>query len=462
MFFTLMTKDPPIHHVKRKNLTRLSIKNFSGENMKHFYLTIFLILTALIFVPVLRAEDPVYQKQINFQYKVRGGIGNTFAKLKTGQEVRVAYLGGSITCANGYRVMTTEWLSRQWPNAKITEIFAGVSGTGCQLGNYRLEHDVLLFKPDLLFIEFAVNDGGQSARSIWQNLEGIILKTWALNPKTDIVFIYTFCVPFAQSLEKGLLPDSASAMEQLAEYYNIPSINFMDRVFKMYKDKKLIFKSNKPAPENVLVFSKDGTHPGTEGHKLYLKDIQRAFAAMKDLTPADHLEKINKTFCSGTVVDGKMIPITETMLKGNWKKMSDKDRFAGFRDRLDEIWISEQPGDTLSFKFKGSEFGLYDVVGPNAGELLVTLDGKTDPKPLPRYDSYCINYYSTRITSRIIASDLDSEKIHTVKLEIAPGKPIRKHLADKSMVDPAELDKPKYQGNIIRIGKILIRGELVQ
>lgn len=35
--------------------------------------------------------------------RVRDGLPNVFAKLKGGQEVRIAYLGGSITAANGWR-----------------------------------------------------------------------------------------------------------------------------------------------------------------------------------------------------------------------------------------------------------------------------------------------------------------------------------------------------------------------
>ena len=429
--------------------------------MKRISLAIIGIMLFMVMTQDLFATDPVYKRQANFQYNVRGGIGNTLAKLQAGQEVRVAYLGGSITCAQGYRVMTTEWLGKQWPKAKITEIFAGVSGTGSRLGNYRLEHDVLRFKPDLLFVEFAVNDGGQN-KTVWPNMEAIVLKTWALNPRTDIIFIYTFCVPFAKYIEKGFLPDSAGAMEQLAQHYNIPSINFMDRVVKMQKEGKLIFQSNEPAPENVLVFSKDGTHPGTEGHRLYLTDIQRAFEAMKDLPPVDHLKNATKSFVDQVIVDGKMVSFEESMFKGNWKRMGKKDQFASFLNRLDEIWITDQPGASVSFKFKGSEFGLYDVVGPNAGELLVTIDGVTNSRPLPRYDAYCINYYSTRITTSFIASDLDPEKIHSVTLTVASGEPDRRSLVNKSMVDPAELDKPKYKGNVIRLGKILLRGELVK
>jgi hypothetical protein len=44
--------------------------------------------------------------------QTRGGLPNFAAKLKAGGEVRVAYLGGSITESNGWRVLTTAWLQK--------------------------------------------------------------------------------------------------------------------------------------------------------------------------------------------------------------------------------------------------------------------------------------------------------------------------------------------------------------
>ena len=102
--------------------------------------------------------------------QARDGLPNTFAKLEAGEEVRVAYLGGSITAAPGWRPMTTEWLRESYPRAQIVEIDAAIGGTGSPLGVFRLGqmswHD-----PDLLFVEFAVNDSGQDPLVIWRAME---------------------------------------------------------------------------------------------------------------------------------------------------------------------------------------------------------------------------------------------------------------------------------------------------
>ena len=49
--------------------------------------------------------------------RLREGIGHVMAKIRAGQKVTVAYLGGSITAANGWRPKTTAWLRKTFPGA---------------------------------------------------------------------------------------------------------------------------------------------------------------------------------------------------------------------------------------------------------------------------------------------------------------------------------------------------------
>jgi hypothetical protein len=42
-------------------------------------------------------------------------LGRVFTKLKAGQPVTIAYFGGSITAALGYRVQVTNWFRDHFP-----------------------------------------------------------------------------------------------------------------------------------------------------------------------------------------------------------------------------------------------------------------------------------------------------------------------------------------------------------
>lgn len=77
----------------------------------------------------------------------RDGLPNVLHKLSAGKDVRIAYLGGSITAQPGWRVKTTAWFQKQFPDSRVDEIDAAIGGTGSDLGVYRLQHDVLTYKP---------------------------------------------------------------------------------------------------------------------------------------------------------------------------------------------------------------------------------------------------------------------------------------------------------------------------
>ena len=93
---------------------------------------------------------------------------------------------------------TLKWFQDQYPNAAVSEINAAIGGTGSDLGVFRLGHDVLRHKPDLLFIEFAVNDGAPHHR-IHQAVEGIVRQTYAADSATDICFVYTLVAGWTQT-----------------------------------------------------------------------------------------------------------------------------------------------------------------------------------------------------------------------------------------------------------------------
>ncbi|MEI8036911.1 MAG: hypothetical protein WCJ14_00850 [Verrucomicrobiota bacterium] len=67
---------------------------------------------------------------------------------------------------------------------------------------------MLAQNPDLVLIEFCVNDG-DGDRS--ESMEKMVHKTWMKNPKTDLVIFYTMAPKHLDSYKAGKLPPSASA-----------------------------------------------------------------------------------------------------------------------------------------------------------------------------------------------------------------------------------------------------------
>lgn len=98
--------------------------------------------------------------------KFRKGLNNTYVKLVKEKELTIAYIGGSITAGasattpktESYRALTTAWFKKQFPDAKITEINMGIGMAGSKLPAYYVKSELVPKKPDLIFLECAIND----------------------------------------------------------------------------------------------------------------------------------------------------------------------------------------------------------------------------------------------------------------------------------------------------------------
>src|SRR6476661_781131 len=157
------------------------------------------------------------QKILNPVLVSRGSLYNTSYKLRSHNidSLSIAFIGGSITEAkDGWRDQTMAWLHQQYPQKNIKQINAGIGGTGSSLGVYRIDEQVLQYHPDLVFIEFAVNDYKESKKSILESMEGMVRQIWQKNPHTDICFIYTFTKDMLDVYQKGFKPYSVLTMEE--------------------------------------------------------------------------------------------------------------------------------------------------------------------------------------------------------------------------------------------------------
>ncbi len=404
---------------------------------------------------------PTYRQVEAQMFRERRGIRNTIDKLAKGGEVRVAYLGGSITAQNGWRVKMTDWFGRTFKRPRIREINAAIGGTGSGLGVFRLDHDVLRHKPDLLFVEFAVNDGGASPEDIWRGMEGIVRKTWRHDPMTDIVFVYTFRVGYEKDLDKGLCPRSMSAMELLADHYEIPTINMAQHVAELARKGKLQFDTRDgkkpPSDASVILFSNDGVHPLDAGHELYKQVITGAIIRMTECKLPRGPHELGAPFIADNWERARWVPLQPSMLSNGWKRMDRSKGLAKrFGRRMPELWEAGKPGETIAFKFKGTMAKLYDLLGPDGGQVMITVDGKARG-PVPRFDRYCTYH---RIATLGLARGLE-DKVHTVKVEIHPEQPDRSSVLNR-VKGQKGFDPAKYDGTKLRVAGVMVVGEVVE
>lgn len=389
-------------------------------------------------------------------FQARKGLSNFFTKIEKGDTVRVAYLGGSITAQQGWRVYSLEWFRQRFPKAHFVEINAAIGGTGSDFGAFRLKSQVLEMKPDLLFVEFAVNDSGTSEDRILRSMEGIVRQTWQDNPLIDICFVYTIKESFLDVLRNGKNPLSVQAMERIAEQYQIPSINFGLEVYKMVKQEKLIFRGDSEQVNGAKVFSPDGVHPYPEtGQKIYHEVLKRAFNEMQATGKiAIRKHKMSSATDSSCFAFPQMISWDKTSLNGSWNTIVTADNPV-FRDFSPTITKVGEAGNnaTLTFSFKGSAFGFYDIVGPGAGRIEVEIDNQRKDT-LIRFDEYCTYW---RINYFLI--DKLENKAHFIKVRVLP-EPFDK-VAILSKRGGSMQNTEQYKNSYWYPVKVLLNGDLL-
>ena len=412
-----------------------------------------------------RAADQDYPLADAQEVRPRGGLPNFFLKAQTtGAELKIGYLGGSITAQNGWRVQTLAHFKKAYPQSTFTEINAAIGGTGSDLGVFRVQQDVLSQGPDLLFVEFAVNDGGADPQRIIRCMEGIVRQTWKANPKTDICFVYTLTEALSPAMLAGKLQRSASAMEKVADHYGIPSIALGMEVAKLAKAGKLLWKAPLPQTDaekaalgDKFVFARDGVHPhDATGQVLYTQAIVRSLPALAIANHAPTPHATALPLDPANFDRATLVPITAANLSPGLAPADPAtDAFAkAWSKRLPAMVKLTRPGQSIAFKFKGTHCAVYDVVGPAGGKVAVTLD---DGKPfvVQRIDAYCTY---PRLSTFTVGTDLP-EGVHSVRLELL-ADPI-----DKAAVlakNKNQIDKPERFAPLQFFpGALLILGELV-
>ena len=378
--------------------------------------------------------------------------------------MRVGYLGGSITAQNGWRVKSLAHFQSLHPKAKLTEINAAIGGTGSDLGVFRVQQDVLNHKPDLLFVEFAVNDGGAPPEQIYRCMEGIVRQTWRALPECDVCFVYTVTAALVPPLLEAKFQRSASAMELVADHYGIPSVHLALEVAKLAKEGKLEWKAPLPkTPEekaalgDKFVFAPDGVHPHPEtGHELYARALERSIPMIDAASKAKGARKLPEPFIAANFENAKLVPISSAQLGEGFVALDRvKDPLArSFAERLPNLHRATKPGTELTFKFKGTNCAIYDVIGPDSGQVIVTLDDQP-PKVMLRFDPYSTYHRLARLP---VGTDLP-DTLHRVKIEIHPDQPDKAKIL---AVQKKTIDKPeRFNGTAFYPGAILLVGEMV-
>ncbi len=320
----------------------------------------------------------------------RGGMPNVAKKLQNNEKLNVVYFGGSVTAGAGlptnadrevdsWRAKIGAWLTNTFPNSNITNISKAAGESGTYLGAYRIPF-LIEQNPDLLIIEYSINDYYYSStyEDAAARFETIVREIKAALPNCDIITVLVTEKKFYTSSSQGELHTQAQAHDDVAAYYNIPSINVGSALTSQIKYEEW---------GNYFALKSDGTidpvHPNAAGYQIYYNCIEEFFSnALLHTEYADDYKFVMPPVKSTYLFDG------DRVVSGFTPEMITESEAMGgtgytFFDRDDgETQGGIQPttngGDTFFFKFYGTEVALsFSHVG-NDYFPLVSIDGSED------------------------------------------------------------------------------------
>lgn len=339
---------------------------------------------------------------------------NTAYRLQNEKELTVGFFGGSITEGAGasswndtsWRALVMKYLSETYKNIKFTEINAAVGGTGTDLGVYRMEHDLLSKKPNLVFIEFATNDMDMAYPDQLGYYESCIRRILENDPTTDIVCVFTA----TKSTEDRLLETgeyrSRTAETVIAYHYGLDIVDIGEHLRRAVSTDG----------GNWGKYTTDCTHPNDDGYLVCFEAVKNAFCRLVGEAKSELISKKLPSPYVGydNLVYGKMIDAREVILENSGWKYIDSP----FKWRFPHYITSCGIGSELELEFDGSAFGIYWIMDKDSGMAEVTLDGKRTAV-VSAFDHYCKRF--SRGGYVFPFDDIESGH-HTVRIRVSERK----------------------------------------
>lgn len=303
---------------------------------------------------------------------------NLKRKLEKGEKITLGYFGGSITEGAGvadkslcWRSLLTSWFRNKYPKVEFAEINAAIGGTGTELGMCRIKTDLLSKKPDVVFVEFAVNDSSCGREKSERCMESIVRQILEADEKTDICFVITITSEMHNDMLEGKELDSYIAHYAVADHYGIECIDAGIEISKRVDAKEGDWKS----------YTIDNVHPNECGYKLYFEKI------------SSEVERLSKS--------GKKVHFAAPMHHDSFKYCGMVDTFelCGKFEKTRESLCTRYPrfarlsekGDYIEYEGEFDLVGIYHKIASNSGDISVEIDGK-DYGVFKLFDKYALEF----------------------------------------------------------------------
>ena len=282
-------------------------------------------------------------------------LKNLMKRATNGESLVIGFLGGSITQGslsstpkNCYAYLVYEWWKKSFPNAAFSFVNGGIGGTTSHYGGARAWKDVLCYRPDIVTVDFSVNDDANEFFE--ETYEGMLRRLLAAPSAPAVVVLNNVFYDTGKNAQ--------NYHNRIADHYGIPHVSIKDTVYPDVESGKIVRADITP----------DNLHPNDKGHRLVADEICKLLDSIKaemeeETIAGENIEgKITKTEASvllpaplteNAYEHSRLIQIqdNEAILDGF---LVDPIEKKGMLDIFKNGWTAAHTNDKISFEIECS------------------------------------------------------------------------------------------------------------
>ena len=304
-------------------------------------------------------EDMIRRAVVNPGNTAR--LADAMKRAQAGEKITIGTIGGSITQGTAasttderYANRALQWWAKAFPKAQLDFVNAGIGATDSYIGVHRVDADLLSKKPDVVIVEFSVND--TDAALNLQTYDSLVRKILQAENHPAVILLFT-------TQEDGTsLQDTHM---QIGSAYNLPMISYKNAVLPEIEAGKFTWKDISP----------DNIHPNSVGHgiigELLWSYFNSVYAKLDQINTSDltfTATPVTKDlYAKGQLLDSKTL--TPKTMQGFEQ--------AELSNQFPNDWTTKEVGE-LTFEVTGSNIGVlyYKTVDGKSGQYCVYVDDR--------------------------------------------------------------------------------------
>lgn len=339
----------------------------------------------------------------------KAALAAVMKKAEAGEPITIATIGGSITqgtissgakdsqlkTKNCYAEIFFSWWRETFPNSEVTVVNAGIGATDSYLGVHRVQEDVLDFHPDVVLIEYSVNDAGTNTyKNTYDNL---VYKVASSEDAPAVLLLF---------MGQTNLSSAQNVHQLIGFQYGIPMVSYLNLLSDFLEAGRFTEKE----------LSGDVTHPSALGHaivgEMLWKYLNTIYAELDSYGEPAAFDK--KIFTKAKYLNAELAGVGDITPSDPGTFVENGKDFNGWGD----VWKTTDGSGEITFTVTCRNLGIlfWRSTSKEYGNYEVWVDGEHKATLQGEFPGGWGNYAHSQ---EVFTSDAEAE--HTITIKKAEG-----------------------------------------